>query len=403
MSIYWKLRRAIITIKRKLRFFLKRKGDKSVGMPVYFEDTGERVGAIKRVIKNETGEIIGYEVDSEGELLYFPSDAFEKTKRGFIMTPLWYSEGIKLVKELELKAKAPDIHELLIYGMDRDEIYKNVLKKYPNVKKYVEEILILRESLIQRLNDLELKMVTLRKEMVDLSGKRLLKEIGRKEFAEKIVEARREMNIVEIGIKRCKELLIRIDAIPFLPKDIGEVERSIMWIKKFMKDIPINIAIVDDSGRMKSINETFQKNFGYSIEMVEGKEFSEFVAEEHRDKIMEMIENVMYSGEGEGEFEFVDKYGIKYPMYSRIIKMEENTNIIVMQPSEEKEVMEKIFSEKIAHLFFNPLSIAQGYIYLLSEEKYGSLTPEQKKQIDAVRNSLERIEKILKETIKLST
>ncbi|MCD6513222.1 MAG: PAS domain S-box protein [Thermoplasmata archaeon] len=404
MNLYWKVRRAVISLKRKIRFWLRRqRRSKLEGMPVYFEDTGERVGVVKRIIRNEAGVVVGYEIDSDGEELYFPSDAFEKTKRGLIMTPLWYSEGIKLVKELELKAKNPDIHEMLVYGEEREKIYENVLEKYPGIRKYIEEVLLLKESLIERLNDLELKRVNLRKEMVDLSGKRLLKEIGRKEFSEKIIEARREMNIVEIGIKRCRELLLRIDAIPFLPKSLGEAEKSIMWIKKFMKDIPVNIVILDDSGKIKSINETFQKNFGYSAEMINGMHFSELMVDGDREKVREMIEEVIVSGDREEEFEFVDKYGIKYPMYSRMIRMDENTNIVVMQPAEEKEVMEKIFSEKIAHLFFNPLSIAQGYIYLLSEEKYGALTPEQKKQIEAVKNSLERIENILKETIKLST
>ena len=256
MSIYWRIIRIIFTIKRKIRVWIvneKRKERKLIGMPVYFEDTGEYIGRVNRVIKNSIGEIIGYEIEDEmGAITYFPHDAFEKTKRGLIFAPLWYSEGLKMIAELEAKAKAPDIHDFIVQNVDKEEIYKKIEERYPSIRKYVEDILILKEALISRLNDLELKTIKLRKELVDLSGKRLLKEIGRKEFSEKIIEARREMKIVEISKKRCKELLMRIDAIPFLPEKLEEKE--IYSIKKIIDGIPVNIVIVDENGIIKGGN-----------------------------------------------------------------------------------------------------------------------------------------------------
>ena len=401
MSIYWKMVRAIFTIKRKIRFAFKsqkRKESKTVGMPVYFEDTGELVGRVKRIVWNSLGEIIGYEIEDDSRrTFYFPADAFEKTKRGLIFAPLWYSEGLKMIAELEAKTKMPDVHDFILQNMDREELYNKITETYPSIRKYVEEVLMLREALISRLNDLEVKMIELRKKLVDLSGKRLLKQISRKEFAEKIIEARREMNIIEISRNRCKELLMRIDSIPFLPKKIGEGE--ILSIKKVIENIPVNIVILDEYGKIKSGNNFITKNFGYSIEEIKGRHFSEFVIERDRQKIGK--ETLANGKPKEFDFEFVDKYGIHHKLYGRVIKME-SMNIMVFYEAKEHEALEKIFSEKIAHLFFNPLSIAQGYVYLLSEEKYGRLTEEQRKQIEGVKKSLERIEKLLKETIKLT-
>ena len=408
MNAYWKIRRAIISLKRRIRFWLdkrKRAEKRIVGLPVYFEDTGERVGVVKKVIRNSLGEEIGYEIEDEsGRAIYFPSDAFERSKRGLIFAPLWYSEGLKLVAELEAKTKMPDIHELILQGeLGKEEMYRMVVKKYPEIRKYVEEVLLLKESLMSRINDLEMKILKLRRELVDLSGKRLLKEIGRKEFAEKVIEARREMRIAEIGIKRCRELLLRIDKIPFLPKKMEEEE--FISIRKLLHSIPVGIVILDENCRVIGANEHVEAHFGYSKEEMVGKYFTEFVVVKDREKIMDANERIFEGSESEEiEFEFVDSYGVHHILYGRFTGMSqdgERISVLALQSKEEAKGLKKIFSERVAHLFLNPLSIAQGYLHLLNEEKYGELTDEQKKQLVAIEKSLRRIEKLVKETIKL--
>lgn len=399
----WKLRRLIFTIKRKIRFFFKRRKEK-IGLPAYFEDTGEKIGIVKKIIRNSLGDEIGYEIETDdGNSLMLPADAFEKTKRGLIFAPLWYIEGMKLVKELELKQKLPEIHDLLMHGLDKDTLYEKIVEKYPEIGKYVEELHLLRESLVERLNDLEIRMMKLRKKIVDLSGKRLLKEIGRAEFAEKVLEARREMNIIEISMKRCKELLLRIDKIPFLPSKIEKEE--LLPLKKILHNIPVSMLVLDENGKIVGGNEHVEMNFGYSIDEIRNKKLIEFVVERDRDKVMEVNEKIFLGEEAEElEFEFVDKYGVHHILFGRFLGVEREGKricVLAMQAIEEKKGLEKIFSERVAHLFFNPLSIAQGYLHLLAEERYGKLTNEQKRQLEAIARSLTRIERLVKDTIKL--
>ncbi len=398
----WKIKRLVFTIKRKIRFFFKRRRDK-IGLPAYFEDTGEKIGMVKRIIRNSLGEEIGYEIETEDGNIMLPADAFEKTKRGLVFAPLWYIEGLKLVKELELKQKLPEIHDLLMHGLDRETLYEKIVEKYPEISKYVEELHLLRKSLIERLNDLEVRMMKLRKKIVDLSGKRLLKEISRAEFAEKVLEARREMNIIEISMKRCKELLLRIDKIPFLTSKIERKE--LLPLKKILHSIPVSMIVLDEDGKIIGGNEHVGMKFGYSIDEIKNRRFIDFVVEKDRDRIMEAYEKIFLGGEAEElEFEFVDKYGIHHILFGRFLgveKEEKRICVLAMQTIEEKKGLEKIFSERVAHLFFNPLSIAQGYLHLLAEERYGKLTDEQKRQLEAIARSLNRIERLVKETIKL--
>jgi len=403
MKAYWRIRRTIISLKRRIRFWF-RKRERITGLPVYFEDTGERVGVVKRVIRNSLGEEIGYEIEDEsGKVIYFPSDAFEKNKRGLIFAPLWYSEGLKLITELEAKTKMPDIHELILEGgLGKEEMYRIIVKKYPEIRKYVEETLLLKESLMSRINDLETRILKLRKELVDLSGKRLLKEIGRKEFAEKVIEARRETRIAEIGIKRCRELLFRIDKIPFLPR---KMEEEVINIRKFLHNIPVGIVILDENCRVVGANEHVESKFGYHTDEIVGKHFTEFVVAKDRDKVVDANERVMERNESEEiEFEFIDGYGVHHILSGRLTGMSERgkrISVLVLQSKEEAKELRRIFSERVAHLFLNPLSIAEGYLHLLNEEEYGRLNEEQRKYLSAIEKSLGRIEKLVKETIKL--
>ncbi len=407
MSIYWKIRRFFISIKRAVRFGInpsKRKEKRLMGMPVYFEDTGEKVGVVKKVIKNSIGDIIGYEIQEEsGKIIYFPSDAFEEHKRGLIFAPLWYSEGLKMVSELEAKTKMPDVHEFILQKKDKEELYNIISSKYPEINKYVEEVLLLKESLMERISDLETRMVRLRKELVELSGKRLMREIGRKEFAEKIIEARREMNITEVGIKRCRELLMRIDSIPFLPRHVRHEE--LLPIKKILSNIPVSMVVLDENGVIRGVNEHVERIFGYTPEEMKGKKFVDFVVPKDRELLIQSNQEIFDGIDTEEvEFEFIDSFGIHHLLYGRFTGMGNGGNrisILAFHSKEEEKSLRKIFSERVAHLFLNPLSIAEGYLHLLNEEKYGELSEEQKKQLEGIEKSLKRIEKLVKETIKL--
>ncbi|HHO57087.1 MAG TPA: PAS domain S-box protein, partial [Thermoplasmatales archaeon] len=170
--------------------------------------------------------------------------------------------------------------------------------------------------------------------------------------------------------------------------------------------IPVSMVVLDEDGVIKGINEHVESNFGYRLHEMKGKKFSDFVVMGDRDDIMEANEKIFRGSEAEEvEFEFIDAYGIHHILYGRLTGMSDRGRricIMAFQSREEEKSLKKIFSERVAHLFLNPLSIAQGYLHLLTEERYGGLTEEQKKQIRAIEKSLGRIEKLVKDTIKLS-
>lgn len=378
-------------------------GDDRSGTVAYFEDTGEEMGVVKKVIRDSNGKVAGYEIEDvkTGKIISMSKDSFDVTGRGLVFVPLWYSEAREMIEEMELKAKMPELGDIISEGgLSRGEVGE-IAKAHPELGRYIQNADMVRNSLKRRLEDLESRRVEIRKKLMVLSEKRLLDEIGRREFAQLVVGARRDAKIIDMNMRRCRELLIRLESIPFIPREVSlpsgnEGREEILPLKKVMDNIPINVVVVGIDGKILSVNEHFISNMKYSADEVRGRMLSDFVGEP-----------IDFSGDEEQdiEFTFVDRNGNKRKMFGRyagVMEGNEYVNVLAFQESAaEGEEFRKMFAKQISHEFFNPLCIAQGYLYLLEEGKYGQLTEKQRKQVESISQSLKRIENLVKETIKV--
>jgi len=59
------------------------------------------------------------------------------------------------------------------------------------------------------------------------------------------------------------------------------------------------------------------------------------------------------------------------------------------------EEKEKKFIEDTSHYFFNPITIAKGYLYLIYEES----PPEIQEKLEKLENAIHRIESVVKNVV----
>ncbi len=402
----WKLKEILERLKKMLWPFW---GDDKTGTVAYFEDTGEDMGIVRKVIRDKNGKAAGYEIEDikSKKILSMSKSSFEVTERGLIFTPLWYSEAREFIEELELKTKMPELSDILSESSLSNRELGEVAKSHPELNGYLKNAGLFRESLEKRLGELEEKRIEVRKKLMVLSEKRLLDEIGRREFAQAVIEARRNAHILDLNIRRCRELLIRIENIPFLAKHVRILHTptengDIPSLKNLMNSIPINVTVIDNDNNVLSVNEHFTKNLHYSQDEIKGRNLDDFVENENPTEIL----GRMHPEESKDiEFTFTDKRGRKRKMFGRYLNIKagtEGVNVLAFQEKlEDGEEFRKILAKQISHEFFNPLCIAQGYLYLLDEGKYGELTDSQKKQVKSISQSLNRIETLVKETVKV--
>lgn len=377
-------------------------GKDAIGKSVYFEDSGEEMGIVRKILRNSNGDVIGYEIEETktGKVVQFPSTSFENTERGLIFIPMWYSEAKEFIEEIELKIKIPELQDILRVGRLSNKELSSIVASNPEMRKYIEGAFSLRKSIEKRMREIELERLEVRNHLMSISEKRLLNEIGRREFAKEVIEGRRKSRILEMNLKRCKELLIRFDSIPFLSKPVElREEGRVPMLKNIMDNIPINVVVTDKNNNIVSVNDYFLKNLHYTTDKIKNRRIEEFIQNGDFND-MELKEG------NDVEFAFIDGNGRYRKMFGRYLTMEDGIEsgigILAFQEKlEEGEEFRKMLAKQLSHEFFNPLCIAQGYIYLLEEGRYGDLNEQQRRQIDAISKSLHRIEKLVKETIKV--
>ena len=189
------------------------------GKPVYLEDTGEKLGIVYDMIYDKDNNLIGYKIQDKknDSVLGFPLDQFDEGKDGLIFVQSWYTKSIKTIQQLEFKEKvSPELTTLITDdALSNEELYNIFVKHDDQMADYIEEAVALKELLNNRLNALEKQRYALKDDLMDLTEKRLIKDIDRREFSEDVLRHRNKVNILDVNIKRCKELLKRLNNTSF--------------------------------------------------------------------------------------------------------------------------------------------------------------------------------------------
>jgi sporulation protein YlmC with PRC-barrel domain len=189
------------------------------GKQVCLEDTGEKIGTVFDTVYDAEKNLIGYKIkDSKSEtVLSFPLDQFDEDKNGLIFIPCWYMKGMKTIEKLEFKDRiTPELIWLIKDNtVSTEELYSIFIKHDDKIASYIEEAVALRELVDNRLKILEKERLNLKETLMDLTEKRLIKDIDRRQFSEIVMDHRRKVNIIDINIKKCKELIDRLQHTSF--------------------------------------------------------------------------------------------------------------------------------------------------------------------------------------------
>jgi hypothetical protein len=195
--------------------------------PVYLEDTGEKLGTVFEMMYDAKNNIIGYKIKDQktDSVLSFPIDQFEESRDGLIFVQSWYRKAVKTIEELEFKERvSPELTTLISEdSFSNEELYNIFVKHDDQMAHYIEEAISLKELLYQRLKVLEKQRFALKDSLLDLTERRLIKDIDRKEFSEDVMAHRRKVNILDVNISKCRDLLKRLDATSF-----GKLSKNII-------------------------------------------------------------------------------------------------------------------------------------------------------------------------------
>ncbi|RLF42786.1 MAG: hypothetical protein DRN17_07270, partial [Thermoplasmata archaeon] len=132
-------------------------GDDKTGSIAYFEDTGEEMGIVKRVIRDTNGKVAGYEIEDvkTGKTISMSKSSFDITERGLVFVPLWYSEAREFIEEMELKAKMPELSDIISESELSKREIGEIARSHPELGNYIKNAIVVKDSINKRLRDLE--------------------------------------------------------------------------------------------------------------------------------------------------------------------------------------------------------------------------------------------------------
>ena len=198
-----------------------------------------------------------------------------------------------------------------------------------------------------------------------------------------------------------------------------EVKESEAKLKDLFKTIPDSIAIVDINANLLEFNETTLELFGYSREVLIGRNIFDFIAEEDREKAARGIEQVLEKGFIRIQFLVLAKNGRKIPveLNASILKdLKENLMgfVAVLRDVTERKRMEEqlLRSERLAaigqlatmvgHDLRNPLSAIQNACYYLKMKLGASKDEKIKKMFGIIDNEINYANNIIKDLLDFS-
>ena len=235
------------------------------GQPVFLEDTGEKIGTIFDTIVDQDNKILGYKIKDEksDSVLSFSVENFDETKKGFVFIPGWYTNSLKIIEKLEFKDKiSPELTALLFDDtVTNKELYDIFVKHDDDMVKYIDDAKSVRETITNRLNILEKQRYALKDDLMDLTEKRLIKDIDRKQFSEDVTNHRRKVNILDININKCKKLLKRLDKTSFGVLGKNNLSHEI----KYKVDAKSNLIAEKINNNIKNQNDDIFKDKYYTL------------------------------------------------------------------------------------------------------------------------------------------
>ena len=185
------------------------------GKPVYLEDTGEKLGTVQdiRIDKQQNSTIYKIKDNKSDSILSFPKEQFQIEKDGLIFIPNWYLKALRDIEQFEFNDRVSP--ELLLILMDDaisfEELYEIFLRHDNEMAENIDHGKALLQILETRLRLLEKQRLETKDDLLNLTEKRLIKDIDRKQFSDDVAAHRRKVNILDINIKKTKELLDRLE------------------------------------------------------------------------------------------------------------------------------------------------------------------------------------------------
>lgn len=206
-------------LSKENKLLLPFKQKELIGKDVYFEN-GIKLGEVLSIKEVYDGNLKNYMIEIFGdEIFSIPIEQIEMRDGVLIYQPIWINNISKRVEEIE--------ERLMLLKFEGG--IKNLLKEIEDGKfgyeKYLKDIREINEiynELPIKLKNLKIEKIAIENSASLLYSKKLLKEISRREFSKELKNLKMKIEICDLNIKYCMELIQKLENSPYILKEQEE-------------------------------------------------------------------------------------------------------------------------------------------------------------------------------------
>ncbi|MBU1941164.1 MAG: hypothetical protein KKC68_05265 [Candidatus Thermoplasmatota archaeon] len=186
------------------------------GKPIFLQENGQQIGTILDELRTTDNTLKGFTIkDPETNDLYtLPITQVDINHDGVIYLPSWYTKSLTFIKQLEFYDHLnPDLKWILTdKTTTTEDIYHLYIQNDTTLHNHLKQTRIIINLLTNRKNLLLKERTIVKHHIMDHIEERLIKNIDRKNFTDKIQHLREKATLLDIQITRCTELLNRLSS-----------------------------------------------------------------------------------------------------------------------------------------------------------------------------------------------
>ncbi len=200
----------------------------------------------------------------------------------------------------------------------------------------------------------------------------------------------------------------------FALKDASEKERAAMEtlqqserrVRTIVETMPTGLVIINKEGLVESINPATEKMFSCDIAALSGKPVQQLFPRSASSGMEDLLQMLLTKGRGHIlELDAAKADGDTFPVELSVNEFEafegERYMLVILDISERREVerIKQEFVSMVSHELRSPLTSVQGFLSLLSEEIYGSLNVQGKKNVSLAERNVTRLIKLINDLL----
>lgn len=187
---------------------------------------------------------------------------------------------------------------------------------------------------------------------------------------------------------------------------LNTAQQSEQRVRTIVETMPTGLVIIKENGSIENINPATEKMFEYSLIELSDQPILKLFSKATTSRVEDFMETLIAKGKGHIlELDATKASGELFPVEVSVNEFESYEGarylIVILDITERREVerIKQDFVSMVSHELRSPLTSVQGFLSLLTENIYGTLNEQGKKNVSLAERNVTRLIKLINDLL----